>query len=59
MLVRNGESSFCAGDLAHSWDELEETAPAIARWLRNEGVTLLATHDDHAPEHVRERAGVA
>jgi hypothetical protein len=59
MLVRNGESSFCAGDLAHSWEELEATAPEIAAWLRDEGVTLLATHDDRASEPVRERAGAA
>jgi N-acyl homoserine lactone hydrolase len=49
LLVRSRDSMFLlVGDLAHDPRQLEETAPAIARWCRAHDVTVLAAHDDGA-----------
>ncbi len=49
LLVRDGDRRFLlGGDVAHTADELESVAPAIAAFCRSEGVSFLATHDSEA-----------
>lgn len=49
LLVDGGDRRWlCGGDLAQSPADLEEVAPAIARWCREEGVSFLAAHDPDA-----------
>jgi N-acyl homoserine lactone hydrolase len=49
LLVREGERGYlCAGDLSQSLAELEDSWPELAAFCRDEGVVLLATHDERA-----------
>jgi glyoxylase-like metal-dependent hydrolase (beta-lactamase superfamily II) len=49
MVVRDGDRAWlCAGDLAHDAQDMQRVAPEIARWCRQEHVTVLATHDEEA-----------
>ena len=56
LLVTGARTWLCAGDLAHTPDELTATAPAIAEWCRREKVTVLTAHDDEGPLLAREGA---
>ena len=46
LLVRDERSWLLIGDMAHTAAELEQVAPAVAAWCREEGVTVLAAHDE-------------
>ena len=49
LLVSDDESSWLlVGDMAHTAAELDQVAPAVAAWCRQEGVTVLAAHDPAA-----------
>lgn len=49
LLVRDRKRSWLlVGDLAHDAAELDRVAPGIAAWCRDEGVSVLAAHDDDA-----------
>jgi N-acyl homoserine lactone hydrolase len=49
LLVRDEERAWLLiGDLAHTAAELDDVAPAIAAWCRDEGVIVLAAHDSTA-----------
>jgi glyoxylase-like metal-dependent hydrolase (beta-lactamase superfamily II) len=51
LLVRDGGRSWLlGGDLAHTAQELDEAAPAVAEFCRTEPAVFLATHDARAPE---------
>jgi glyoxylase-like metal-dependent hydrolase (beta-lactamase superfamily II) len=57
LLVGDGQRfrCLCAGDAAHCAEELERQAPAVAEWCRREGITVLASHDDHAAAMLANR----
>ena len=47
LLVRDRDRSWLLiGDMAHTAAELERSAPTVAGWCREEGVSVLAAHDD-------------
>lgn len=47
LLVHDRERSWLLiGDMAHTAAELERATPAVAAWCREEGVSVLAAHDE-------------
>lgn len=49
LLVRDVDRSWLlVGDMAHTAAELDQVAPRIAAWCSDEGVSVLAAHDDGA-----------
>lgn len=57
LLVRDvGRTYLLGGDAAHSSDDLEVAAPAVASFCRSEDVVYLAAHDREAPQRVQRVA---
>jgi glyoxylase-like metal-dependent hydrolase (beta-lactamase superfamily II) len=48
LLVRNGTSYLCAGDLAATAEDLVSIAPEVAAFCREEGIVFLGAHDPSA-----------
>ena len=54
LLVRAGAERFLlAGDLAITPNDLEQVAPDVASFCREERIVVLTAHDDSALELVR------
>ena len=52
LVAAGGHTYLFGGDAAHSPDELEEAAPAVADFCRRERVVYLAAHDREALRRV-------
>lgn len=55
LVAAAGGPVLLAGDVAHTPAELDAAAPELAAYSRAEGVRVLLTHDDGAPELAARR----